>query len=106
MKEHEQRYVAVAEKYMLNGVNTIILMKHKHRYATLTKNTHMNGRCIGFWWVPSKPIDKMHGEGKASKDQGHGRRKKGKGAFAPLDFGILYFYINFLVEKWFYLRFE
>jgi len=48
----------------------------------------------------------MHGEGKASKDQGHGRRKKGKGAFAPLDFGILYFYINFLVEKWFYLRFE
>jgi len=31
MKEHEDRYVEVEEKYKLDGANTFTLMKHKHR---------------------------------------------------------------------------
>jgi len=31
MKEHEDRYVAVVEKHTLDGANTIICTKHKHR---------------------------------------------------------------------------
>jgi len=31
MKEHENTYVAVVEKYMLDGANTFTLMKHKHK---------------------------------------------------------------------------
>jgi len=30
MKEHEDIYVAVVEKYTLDGATTYILMKHKH----------------------------------------------------------------------------
>jgi len=30
MKEHENRYVAVVERYALDCTNTVTLMKHKH----------------------------------------------------------------------------
>jgi len=30
MKEHQDRYVVVAEKCTLDGANTITLMKHNH----------------------------------------------------------------------------
>jgi len=33
------RYAAIIEKHTLNGVNTITLMKHKHRYVILVKST-------------------------------------------------------------------
>jgi len=34
MKEHEDTYVAVAEKYTLDGANTFMFMKHKHERHT------------------------------------------------------------------------
>ena len=34
MKEHEDRYVEVEEKYKHDGANTFTLMKHKHRGHT------------------------------------------------------------------------
>ena len=34
MKEHEDIFVAVVEKHALDGANTFILMKHKHKGHT------------------------------------------------------------------------
>jgi len=34
MKEHEDIYVEVVERYMLDGANTFTLMKHKHKGDT------------------------------------------------------------------------
>jgi len=34
MKEHEDTYVAVVEKYTLDGINTFTLMKHMHKGHT------------------------------------------------------------------------
>jgi len=42
MKQHENKYVAVVERYMLDGPNTITLMKHKRRYVKLLKVTLTN----------------------------------------------------------------
>ena len=39
---HEDRYVAVVEKHVLDGANAIILMKRKPRYVLLVKSTSMD----------------------------------------------------------------
>jgi len=46
MKEHEDRYVAVVERYTLDGANTIILMKSKHAYLIIVKVACIDGAII------------------------------------------------------------
>jgi len=41
MKENEERYVAVAEKYALDGTDSFTLMKHKYKGHTLERRHHL-----------------------------------------------------------------
>jgi len=41
MKENEERYVAVAEKYALDGTDSFTLMKHKYKGHTHERRHHL-----------------------------------------------------------------
>jgi len=40
--ERTRRSMTVIEKHKLTGANTVTLMKHKHRYVVLAKNTRID----------------------------------------------------------------
>ena len=52
MKEHEDIYVAVVEKYTLDGATTYILMKHKHVGHT-HEWRHRDYYNVVLRWLPS-----------------------------------------------------
>jgi len=59
MKEHEDIYVAVVEKYTLDGANTHTLMKRKHTGHTL-ELCHHDYYNVVLRLHPSRPIYTMH----------------------------------------------
>jgi len=77
MKEHQDRYVVVAENDTLDDASTITLMKHNHICVIVVKVTH-GWRDHGFYNIvllrlPDRAIYKCMGEWMGAKDQGPSR---------------------------------
>ena len=87
LKKHKGRDVAVKEKHTLNGANTVALMKHKQRYATLQEHAHGTTTvaiifstvvcCCGMLQVDR--FIKCMGAWEATKDQGSSGLKTTRG---------------------------
>jgi len=69
MNEHEVIYVAVVEKYTFVGVNTLALMKYKHK-GHANEWRHNDYYHVVLRSLPGTPNYKMHREWEAAEDQG------------------------------------